>query len=82
MPKGTETIKFELREKNAINAEIQKQLQDDGINAQQAEIITALKGIKDKMNPQFTRELSDLKGLNTQKSILRIAQQIGLTLLG
>lgn len=61
VPDGAETIKYELREKNVINLEIQKQLQTVGIDSQRAAIVTALDGIKDMMNPEFTSELSALK---------------------
>ncbi|WP_264529231.1 hypothetical protein [Flavobacterium sp. N502540] len=61
MANGYETVKFELREKNSINAKIQEQLKRPEINYQQSELKKALKIIKDKMNPQFIADLARLK---------------------
>lgn len=61
LQKGYETVKFELREKNSINFKIQEQLKRPEINAQQYELKTALKVIKDKVDVQFIADLANLK---------------------
>lgn len=61
MANGYETVKFELREKNPINAKIQEQLKRPKINSQQSDLKKALKIIKAKMDPQFIADLASLK---------------------
>ncbi|RXM44168.1 hypothetical protein BOW57_09770 [Flavobacterium sp. YO64] len=59
--KESETVKFELREKNPINLKIQEQLKRPEINSQQSELKSALKKLKDQMDLSLMADLSSLK---------------------